>query len=135
MFDAPDGQVFGEVMTFPDIEKTLERLDRLEGYRPGDTGSHYIRVEKTMTILNSGNVAPAWVYVYPKDRLRPDFIPVPFGCWRKTIKYAILIYKRPVKTHSSTVEILGPDEVKCPPSESKGGCRWAVLKPISSAAG
>jgi len=81
MFDAPDGQVFGEVMTFPDIAKTLERLDRLEGYRPGDGRSHYIRIEKNTKILNGGKVVPAWVYIYPKDRLQPDFILVPSGCW------------------------------------------------------
>jgi gamma-glutamylcyclotransferase (GGCT)/AIG2-like uncharacterized protein YtfP len=86
MFDAPDGQVFGEVMTFPDIERTLERLDRLEGYRPGDDSSHYIRIKKIVTILNSGQVVPAWGYVYPKDRLRPDFIPVPSCCWREFMK-------------------------------------------------
>jgi gamma-glutamylcyclotransferase (GGCT)/AIG2-like uncharacterized protein YtfP len=83
MFDAPDGEVFGEVMTFPDIVKTLERLDHLEGYRPGDTRSHYIRIEKPVTILNSGRVVPAWVYVYPKDRLQPDFIPIQTGYWRE----------------------------------------------------
>ncbi len=82
MFDASDGQVFGEVMTFPDIKKTLEHLDRLEGYRPGGE-SHYIRIEKTVTIQNNRAVIPAWVYVYPKDSLRPDFIPVPTGKWRK----------------------------------------------------
>lgn len=84
MFDAPDGQVFGEVMTFPDIKKTLERLDRLEGYCPGDGQSHYIRIKKIVTILNGGKVVPAWVYVYPKNRLRPDFRPSYKGKWVAT---------------------------------------------------
>lgn len=84
MFDALDGQVFGEVMSFPDIEKTLECLDRLEGYHPSDNRSHYIRIEKLVTILNSGRIIPAWVYVYPKNRLQPDFTPIPSGCWRKS---------------------------------------------------
>ncbi len=83
MFDAPDGQVFGEVMTFPDMAKTLERLDRLEGYRPGDPRSHYIRVEKPVTSLNSGRQVYAWVYLYPKDRLHHEFILVPSGIWRE----------------------------------------------------
>ncbi len=86
MFDAPDGQVFGEVMTFPDIAKTLERLDRLEGYRPGDKRSHYIRIEKSVTVLNGGKSLPAWVYMYPKTKLIPDFISVPSGCWCKFIQ-------------------------------------------------
>lgn len=81
MFDAPDGQVFGEVMTFQDIANTLERLDRLEGYRPSDGRSLYNRIEKSATILNSGRVVPAWAYVYPKDRLRPEFKRVVSGRW------------------------------------------------------
>jgi len=74
IIDAPDGQVFGEVMTFPDITKTLQRLDRLEGYRPGYGESHYIRIEKTVIILNNGKVVHAWVYVYPKERCSLDNI-------------------------------------------------------------
>ncbi|HOY64726.1 MAG: Gamma-L-glutamyl-butirosin B gamma-glutamyl cyclotransferase [bacterium ADurb.Bin236] len=89
MFDALDGQVLGEVMTFPDIAKTLEHLDRLEGYRPGDSRSHYIRIEKSVSILNGGKKAPAWVYVYPKERQRPDFILVPSGCWRRFLMPSI----------------------------------------------
>jgi len=83
MFDASDGQVFGEVMTFPDIEKTIEHLDWLEGYRPGNCSSHYIRVQKSVTILKSGSKIPAWVYIYPKTRLQPDYVPVLSGCWRE----------------------------------------------------
>jgi gamma-glutamylcyclotransferase (GGCT)/AIG2-like uncharacterized protein YtfP len=82
MFDAPDGQVLGEVMTFPDIEKTLEHLDRLEGYRPGDNRSHYIRTEKLVKILKTMIVLPVWVYVYPLNRLRLDFILISSGHWR-----------------------------------------------------
>lgn len=81
MFDALEGQVFGEVMTFPDIRKTLERLDRLEGYHPADGRSHYIRIDKAVSILNGDRVVSSWIYTYPNDRLRPDFIRVPSGCW------------------------------------------------------
>jgi gamma-glutamylcyclotransferase (GGCT)/AIG2-like uncharacterized protein YtfP len=85
MFDATDGQVSGEVITFPEIEKTLERLDRLEGYRPGDGRSHYIRIDKIVTILNSGRIVPAWVYVYQKHRMSSDFKPVTSGCWGEVV--------------------------------------------------
>ncbi|HOC94199.1 MAG TPA: gamma-glutamylcyclotransferase [bacterium] len=68
MFDAPDGQVFGEVMTFPDFQETLNRLDYLEGYRPSGT-SHYVRVSKSVTILSKREITTAWVYIYPKSRL------------------------------------------------------------------
>jgi gamma-glutamylcyclotransferase (GGCT)/AIG2-like uncharacterized protein YtfP len=84
MFDAPDGQVFGEVMTFPDIKDTLKRLDYLEGYRPnGD--SHYVRISKPITILKDVKTTSAWVYVYPEKRLedirRVGEI-VPDGHWK-----------------------------------------------------
>jgi len=86
MFDAPNGIVHGEVMTFPNIEKTLERLDRLEGYHPGDDRCHYLRIAKQITLLPDGRTLPAWVYVYPESRLREvhrvgTFIPN--GFWRE----------------------------------------------------
>jgi len=68
MFDAPDGQVFGEVMTFPDIRETLKRMDFLEGYRPSGT-SHYDRISKTVTILSKCKIVSAWIYIYPENRL------------------------------------------------------------------
>jgi gamma-glutamylcyclotransferase (GGCT)/AIG2-like uncharacterized protein YtfP len=83
MFDTLAGQVFGEVMTFTDIKRTLERLDMLEGYRPnGD--SHYIRISKPVTILKEGRTTTAWVYVYPESRLeeiRRVGVAVPDGQW------------------------------------------------------
>ncbi len=84
MFDSPDGQVFGEVMSFPDIEQTLERLDRLEGYRAGDDQSHYIRIKKAVLIQNR-NFSSAWMYIYPKNRFDHDFTSIPSGCWRAFI--------------------------------------------------
>jgi gamma-glutamylcyclotransferase (GGCT)/AIG2-like uncharacterized protein YtfP len=86
MFDAPDGQVHGEVMTFPDIGKTLRELDYLEGYRPGGN-SHYIRIQKDVTILTDNRVVTAWVYVYPLERLCEMNILgiiVQSGCWKRT---------------------------------------------------
>jgi len=87
MFDAPDGQVFGEVMTFPDIEKTIEAMDYLEGYRP--TGRcHYLRIAKQVTIRSKNKTVLAWVYVYPQDRLEEIMRigeVVSGGCWRKHI--------------------------------------------------
>lgn len=93
MFDATDGQVFGEVMTFPDIKNTLARLDRLEGYRPGGT-SHYVRIKKEISILCDEKQVVAWAYVYPINRL-PEIdragLVVPDGQWRELMR-----------THSNT---------------------------------
>jgi len=88
MFDVPDGQVFGEAMTFPDIKETLRALDYLEGYRPGGR-SHYLRIKKPVTIISSMRTVSAWVYVYPDERLEEierigKFIPN--GCWRTFIE-------------------------------------------------
>lgn len=88
MFDAQNGQVFGEVMAFPDIEETLRALDYLEGYHPGGH-SHYLRIKKPVTILSNMRSVTAWVYVYPENRLEEiecagEFIPG--GCWRTFIK-------------------------------------------------
>ena len=87
MFDTPDGQVFGEVMTFPDIKTTLERLDSLEGYRPGET-SHYIRIKKEIAILIENRNILAWTYVFPYSRLseiKQTGLIVPDGNWAEFI--------------------------------------------------
>lgn len=80
MFDTPDGQVFGEVITFPDIVKSLERLDVLEGYSPSGA-SHYVRVIKHVKVLKDCCIVPAWVYVYPKHKSRATFSSVSSGRW------------------------------------------------------
>jgi len=83
MFDATDGKVFGEVMTFPDIRETLKRMDFLEGYKPSGP-SHYVRISKTVSILSKRINVSAWVYIYPKERpIYTDFIRVHSGCWRE----------------------------------------------------
>jgi len=38
MVEDTEGTVYGEAMTFPDIDETLARLDVLEGYRPDSPG-------------------------------------------------------------------------------------------------
>jgi len=84
MFDTPDGQVVGEVMTFPDIEKTLERLDRLEGYHPGGM-SHYLRTLKKAVMTGIDEPISVWAYVYPHQRLMEisrDLKHIENGCWR-----------------------------------------------------
>jgi len=65
MIEPADGQVFGEVMTFPDISATLREIDRLEGYRPDDPEhSLYIRRIRPVSLLRSGLTVPAYCYVW-----------------------------------------------------------------------
>jgi len=90
MFDAPDGQVFGEVMTFPDIEKTLARLDRLEGYHPGGV-SHYLRTMKKAMLPGIDKPVSVWAYVYPHQRLLEisrNLKPIENGCWKSHLACA-----------------------------------------------
>ena len=53
------GLVRGELMTFDDPEERLPRLDRLEGYRPGQS-SLYSRV--LVPVYSDVSSGPAWVY-------------------------------------------------------------------------
>lgn len=54
------GLVHGELMTFDDPEIRLPRLDRLEGFYPGEPGL-YRRV--LVPVSASNGTMPAWVYV------------------------------------------------------------------------
>ncbi|HEX5699644.1 MAG TPA: gamma-glutamylcyclotransferase family protein, partial [Rubrobacter sp.] len=55
-------RVFGEIFAFDDPESRLPDLDRLEGFDPADTSSHYRRVLLPVeTIEGSGLLA--WAYV------------------------------------------------------------------------
>jgi gamma-glutamylcyclotransferase (GGCT)/AIG2-like uncharacterized protein YtfP len=55
-------RVFGEIFTFDDPESRLPALDRLEGFDPADTSSHYRRVLLPVE-TNGGSVLLAWAYV------------------------------------------------------------------------
>jgi gamma-glutamylcyclotransferase (GGCT)/AIG2-like uncharacterized protein YtfP len=83
------GYVYGEVMTFPDPRKTLERLDELEGYNEKDPeGSYYLRILKDVEILATGERLKAWCYVFPESRrkeLEKTAIRLPTGYWDPTL--------------------------------------------------
>ena len=65
MLDADDGHVFGEAMTFRDLDAALRRIDRLEGYnaaKPWD--SLYVRMTRRVRLLKDGKGLPAHVYIW-----------------------------------------------------------------------
>jgi gamma-glutamylcyclotransferase (GGCT)/AIG2-like uncharacterized protein YtfP len=68
--------VHGELMTFDDHQERLPRLDRLEGYCPGNQGL-YQRVLVLVTVVDA--TAPAWVYVADEE-LRRSF-KQKIHCW------------------------------------------------------
>jgi gamma-glutamylcyclotransferase (GGCT)/AIG2-like uncharacterized protein YtfP len=54
--------VQGELMSFQDPHQfRIQGLDRLEGYRPGDSSSLYLRVETPVWI--NGKATTTWCYV------------------------------------------------------------------------
>ena len=85
MIEAPDGTVYGEAMTFPDLEATLAGIDFLEGYRP-DRPEHslYLRRVQPVTLLRSGQTIPAYCYLWGGE-LPPGTVAVPSGRWRPTV--------------------------------------------------
>jgi gamma-glutamylcyclotransferase (GGCT)/AIG2-like uncharacterized protein YtfP len=82
MVEASDGQVFGEAMTFPDIEAVLSQTDILEGYDPRrPDSSMYRRVAVPVLIEPSGQRATAWAYVWNRP-LPQGATMLPTGRWR-----------------------------------------------------
>jgi gamma-glutamylcyclotransferase (GGCT)/AIG2-like uncharacterized protein YtfP len=69
-------RVFGEIFAFDDPESRLPALDRLEGFDPTDTSSHYRRVLLPVE-SNEGSVLLAWAYVVEA----PSGSHLPGGRW------------------------------------------------------
>ncbi len=88
LLSGPTGYVYGEVMTFPDTWKVLERLDELEEYNEKDPeGSYYLRVLKDVEILATGEHLQAWCYLFPENRrkeLEKIAVRLPTGYWEPT---------------------------------------------------
>jgi gamma-glutamylcyclotransferase (GGCT)/AIG2-like uncharacterized protein YtfP len=88
MLDAAEGKVLGEVMTFPQPEATLDKFDKLEGYKPGSQHSHYLRIIKQARIIPTGRRVRAWGYIYPPERLawgKRGGIHIPHGDWARFV--------------------------------------------------
>ncbi|MER5182198.1 gamma-glutamylcyclotransferase family protein [Streptomyces sp. NPDC002896] len=81
-----EGVVRGELVTAAPDEyvRLLARLDRLEGYAPGDPANLYERVARPVT-CGDGRVVRAWVYVAAPaiaTDLRANGKPIDGGDWR-----------------------------------------------------
>jgi len=82
MTEADDGRVFGEAMTFPDLDAALREIDRLEGFRPDDPdGSLYLRVIRPVRLLVSVRTVSAYCYLWNQP-LPAGSRRVPSGRWR-----------------------------------------------------
>ena len=81
MIDDDGGAIYGEAMTFPDLEATLVRLDRLEVHRPGHPEhSLYVRCVRQITLLGSGETVLAYCYVW-RGNLPEGAVLVRSGRW------------------------------------------------------
>ena len=81
MVEATDGVVYGEAMTFLDLEAPLGKTDLLEGYRPeGPERSLYLRRVQRVTLLGSGQTAAAYCYVW-RGRSPHGAVLIPSGRW------------------------------------------------------
>jgi len=74
--DVRDG-IIGELYTFPDIERALSRLDRIEGFdRDDHENSLFLRT--IVKVLVNDRFEWAWTYIYNGD----DGVEIPSGDWR-----------------------------------------------------
>jgi hypothetical protein len=81
MLEAEDDQVFGEAMTFPDLDAVLKGTDLLEGYDPRRPDcSMYRRVVVPALIVLSGRRIMAWTYVWNRA-LPQGATMLAKGCW------------------------------------------------------
>ena len=73
--------VYGQAMTFSDLQATLEKLDLLEGYAPEDPqGSFYLRRVRPVTLLGSKRRIRAHCYLW-RGPLPEGAVLVPSGRW------------------------------------------------------
>ncbi len=77
---APAGTVAGELVRVRDVERTLAKLDRIEGYLGEDVpGSLYHRV-LVEARAESGRTLTAWTYVLVEPGELPE---IPSGSWKE----------------------------------------------------
>ena len=81
MVEDAEGAVYGEAMTFPEIEAALAKVDLLEGYRPGrPEHSLYLRRVQPVTLLRSGEAVAAYCYIW-RGPLPRGAVLIPSGRW------------------------------------------------------
>ncbi|NLJ77605.1 MAG: gamma-glutamylcyclotransferase [Peptococcaceae bacterium] len=77
------GIVHGEIMELRDIGKSLQVLDRLEGYREGCAGNPYNRVVQVVETVDGAKM-PAYLYIWGMpEEIEEQGAIVPGGDWRR----------------------------------------------------
>ena len=83
------GKVFGEVMTFEEMDEVMGLIDRQEGFRPdAPQQSRLVRETREVTISATGEKVQALVYLMPKEKFNPKDMYAVYahgGDWRKFV--------------------------------------------------
>jgi gamma-glutamylcyclotransferase (GGCT)/AIG2-like uncharacterized protein YtfP len=83
------GKVFGEVMTFEEMDTVVGLIDRQEGYRPdAPENSRLLREVREVTVTATGEKMKALVYLCPKEKFNPKEMFAVYahgGDWRKFV--------------------------------------------------
>jgi gamma-glutamylcyclotransferase (GGCT)/AIG2-like uncharacterized protein YtfP len=83
------GKVYGEVMTFKQLDTVLKIIDAQEGYRPEIPEKSWLfREIRDVTITETGKKFPAYVYVFPKEKFNAKDMFAVYahgGDWRKFV--------------------------------------------------
>lgn len=82
-------KVYGEVMTFKDLEEALRIIDMQEGYNTENpANSRLMREVREVTISETGEKVQAYVYVFPKEKFNAKemyAVHAHGGDWRKFV--------------------------------------------------
>jgi gamma-glutamylcyclotransferase (GGCT)/AIG2-like uncharacterized protein YtfP len=83
------GKVFGEVMTFAEMEEVMKIIDAQEGYRAeAPASSRLTREVREVTVSATGEKMKALVYLFPKEKFNALEMRAVFahgGDWRKFV--------------------------------------------------
>jgi len=86
---APASKVYGEVMSFQNLEEVLKMMDMQEGYRADALeASRMLRVEREVTVQATGEKVKAVVYIFPKEKFNAKemyAVHAHGGDWRKFV--------------------------------------------------
>ena len=87
--DEVGGTIYGEVMTFEEMDQVMSVIDAQEGYRPdAPHSSRLIREVREVTLSTTGEKVQAMVYFYPKEKFNAKemyAVHAHGGDWRKFI--------------------------------------------------
>ena len=85
----PAGKVFGEVMTFEEMDEVMKIIDAQEGYRAdAPDNSRLMREVREVTLTPTGEKVKALVYLQPKEKFNAKEMYAVLahgGDWRKFV--------------------------------------------------